>query len=106
MEKQIQGRYDFAKKIFTQKILPAQLEQVLAENYQQKEHLCLSLEVLTGQQSPDNEEQKRLEFQIEQMNSSVAVNNLSMDEIVDQWHVLANFKQHTALEERFNNITK
>jgi len=103
LEKQIEQRYKQAIRLAEQKYPEEQLSELLEQTYQEKEQLCLNLEILTDKQSPDEEAQKRLEFQIQQMNGNIDNIPQTIDEIITQWYLLADFEQHQALKDRFES---
>jgi DNA repair protein SbcC/Rad50 len=104
LEKQIEARFIQAGKLSEQSDSQELLEELLETSYTQKEQLCLNLEVLTDQESPDEESQKRLEFQIQQMNGNAVNLPKTVQETIIQWYLLPDFEQHSSLKERFLKI--
>ncbi|MFK5985366.1 MAG: DUF349 domain-containing protein [Pseudomonadota bacterium] len=98
LEKAILKRFQEAQKMLEEPLSQQQLKIL----YKEKEQLCLSLEVISGKNSPDEDAQNRLKFQIEQMNNKTKQDTMqSIEEIILQWTLLADLEQHNSLTQRF-----
>jgi len=104
LEKKIELRHEQANELAEQQYSEDLLTTLLEQSYNEKEKLCLSLEIKTDQKSPENETQKRMEFQIQQINDNTKDIPQTIEEIVEQWYLLCNFEQHKELNERFANL--
>ena len=122
---------DFRSQWHAIESLPSTLELLLQKRFEQaleninkdkntlieqeiinKRHFCLKSEILLGKESPENEQQLRMETQVELLNSNLGHHpgeELDIEHISDfdlqlQWFEFSNYSQDQELEERFNQL--
>ena len=107
MEVPLKQRFEHAlKSIQADKTTLKQTEE------KKKQQFCLKHEILMGKDSPIEQQQARMEMQVELLNSNLGqnrtnntVNNQTSDfELQFQWYEMSNYTQDQALEERFMTL--
>ncbi len=89
--------------------ITASKEALIESELNNKRDFCLTKEILLGKDSPDEEQQARMEKQVELLNSNLGKNiseessnnSLSTYELYVQWYELGNYSQDKELEQRF-----
>ncbi len=107
-EKQIKIRFNNAMANIQADIDKKALIQAESELKQQ---LCLKYEIITGKESPEDQQQLRREMQVELLNSSMSGRQNEQDktdpvEMQIQWHSLSNYEYEgdAELDERFSRL--
>lgn len=114
LEKPIQERFDGVCQalIGEDQQLRHTLRQSLEQNLQQKQNICLQLEVFAGVESPAEFQQARMEYQVARLSQSLHSRELvtSPEKVVEEvrriettWYLLPSLPpaQEHALEQRF-----
>ncbi|MDX2504900.1 MAG: DUF349 domain-containing protein [Gammaproteobacteria bacterium] len=79
---------------------------------EKKQQFCLKYEIFLGKDSPLEEQQTRMEMQVELLNSNLgqnraedsSANQTSPFELQLQWYEMSNYTQDNALDKRFMNL--
>ncbi len=87
-------------------------EALIENEVEDKKHFCLKYEILTGKETPADEQQARMKMQVELLNSNMGQNRTEDDdskaasdyELQIKWYEMSNFSQDKALEERFKRL--
>ena len=106
LENKIQRRFDQALKNITQdKTSLKETEQ------QEKQQFCLKYEILTGKNSPEDQQNARMQMQVELLNSNLGQHNpdtkshdYSPCQLQQQWYVMSNYSQNKDLQARFEKL--
>jgi len=101
-EYDIQGRFQQALQIINDIELK---ERLMEESHNVKESLCLRLELITGNQSPEENSQSRMELQVQRLNSAINDKEDFRDDDINRlqtlWLMQPRFPEHDSLEKRF-----
>lgn len=111
LEHKIQERFQQAVDNMSQD------KTALQESEQQKkQQFCLKYEILTGKNSPGDQQQARMEMQVELLNSNLgnhnkqssanepATDKISAYQLQQQWYLISNYTQDNDLQERFEQL--
>jgi hypothetical protein len=86
-------------------------EALIQAESEQKQHLCLKYEILTGKKSPQEQQQARRKMQVELLNSSMSGRQGEQDkpepmEMQVQWHSLSDYEYEgdAEIDERFSRL--
>lgn len=84
------------------------IEQINILKEQELEHkqsFCLKYEIITGKDSPADNEQARMQMQVELLNTNMGQNKqVPVFEIQLEWYKLSNYTQSNKLQERFKQL--
>ncbi|MCK5663817.1 MAG: DUF349 domain-containing protein, partial [Thiotrichaceae bacterium] len=82
-----------------------QINSLKDEELKLKQEFCLKYEILTGKESPAENENSRMQMQVELLNSNMGqIQHIPTFDIQLQWYKLSNYTQDNELEERFKQL--
>lgn len=85
-------------------------EQCSAENPETAARLlCIRLEILFNQPSPDNDQYLRMEYQMQRLQQALepcsdSERKVAVQQVIDEWHEAGFADQFEALQQRFNRL--
>ena len=85
-------------------------EQCSAENPETAARLlCIRLEILFNQPSPDNDQYLRMEYQMQRLQQALepcsdSERRIAVQQVIDEWHEAGFADQFEALQQRFNSL--
>ncbi len=105
LEHKIQARFQQAQEQIGQ-----DHTQPLEKELQEKQQFCLQYEILTGHGSPEDQQQARMEMQVELLNNNLGQHNNTEETdyspyyLQQQWYIFSNYSQNKDLQARFEQL--
>ncbi len=104
---QLNTRYEKALESIT-----SSKDEFIKNELGEKQQFCLKYEILLGKETPEAQQQSRMEMQVELLNSNLGQNRVETTndtvktefELHLEWSKISNYSQNEELEKRFKNL--